>query len=165
MTSIITYVDADGVVISEAEHIARVREKYMKKPPAGYTSEEIKNMGDEDLLAMEYFFNEYFIWHIYMCLFVLHMVFAGINCRLFHTLFNSDSSYQTKNKALTGISPPEPFQNTPVVQLLFSGADFNGCSMRSQTLCPYGHISSSRRSARFPSSMIFHHHSCKLCFL
>ena len=58
MTSIITYVDADGVVISEAEHIARVREKYMKKPPAGYTSEEIKNMGVVDLLDMEYFLNE-----------------------------------------------------------------------------------------------------------
>ncbi|MFR2563707.1 MAG: hypothetical protein ACLS8Q_02240 [Anaerovoracaceae bacterium] len=45
-------------MISEAEHIARVREKYMKKTPAGYTSEEIKNMGDEDLLDMEYFLNE-----------------------------------------------------------------------------------------------------------
>ena len=52
MTSIITYVDADGVVISEAEHVARVREKYMKNPPAGYASEEIKNIGDEDLLDM-----------------------------------------------------------------------------------------------------------------
>lgn len=40
------------------EHIARFREKYMKKPPAGYTSEEIKNMGDKDLLDMEYFLNE-----------------------------------------------------------------------------------------------------------
>ena len=83
MTSIITYVDADGVVISEAEHIAQVREKYMKKPPAGYTSEEIKNMGDEDLLDMEYFLNEYFIRHIHMCLFVFHIVFTGINCQLF----------------------------------------------------------------------------------
>lgn len=29
MTSIITYVDADGVLVSEAERAARVREKYM----------------------------------------------------------------------------------------------------------------------------------------
>ena len=113
MTSIITYVDADGVVISDAEHVAQVREKYMKNPPAGYTSEEIKNMGDEDLLAMEYFFNEYFIWHIYMCLFVLHMVFAGTNCRLFHTLFNSGSSHQTKKQSPDRNFPARAFPKYP----------------------------------------------------
>lgn len=30
----------------------------MKNPPAEYTSEEIKNMGNEDFLYMEYFLNE-----------------------------------------------------------------------------------------------------------
>ena len=55
---IVTYVDPDGTVYSEQEHLERIREKYIKNPPAGYTAKEIKNMGDEDLLDMDYFLNE-----------------------------------------------------------------------------------------------------------
>ena len=34
-----------------------------------------------------------------MCLFVFHIVFAGINCQLFHALFDGDISYQIKKTA------------------------------------------------------------------
>ena len=56
--SVKTYIDPDGTVHSEKEYVEIVREKYTQNPPAGYTSEEIQEMGDEDLLDMDYFLNE-----------------------------------------------------------------------------------------------------------
>ena len=55
---IVQYIDADGVVYTEQEHLEIIRIKYVTNPPAGYTAEEIRNMGDEDLLDMDYFLNE-----------------------------------------------------------------------------------------------------------
>lgn len=56
-TSIITYI-VDGVQMSESEFAQIVREKYMKNPPIGYSSEEISHMKDSDILDMDYFLNE-----------------------------------------------------------------------------------------------------------
>jgi len=56
--SVVNYIDPDGTVHSEQEHLQRIRKKYVKNPPPGYTAEEIKHMGDEDLLDMDYFLNE-----------------------------------------------------------------------------------------------------------
>ena len=55
--SIITYT-VNGVNMSEAEFAQYLREKYMKKPPIGYTSKEISRMKDNDILDMDYFLNE-----------------------------------------------------------------------------------------------------------
>lgn len=38
--------------------IERLRNKYIQNPPEGMTSEDIKNMSDDDLLDMDYFLNE-----------------------------------------------------------------------------------------------------------
>ena len=37
----------------------KLREKYMKRPPEGYTSDEISQMRDNDILDMDYFMNEF----------------------------------------------------------------------------------------------------------
>lgn len=55
--AIITYT-VKGVTYTEEEYAKLIREKYIKKPPLGVTSEEIKNMSDEALLDMDYFLNE-----------------------------------------------------------------------------------------------------------
>lgn len=44
--------------MTEEQHLAELREKYMKNPPEGMTSSEVKKMSDEDLLDMDYFLNE-----------------------------------------------------------------------------------------------------------
>ncbi len=36
----------------------RLRRKYMDNPPEGMTSEDIRRMGGDDLLDMDYFLNE-----------------------------------------------------------------------------------------------------------
>ena len=36
----------------------KLRKKYIKNPPDGMTSDEIKNMSEDDLLDMDYFLNE-----------------------------------------------------------------------------------------------------------
>ena len=36
----------------------KLRKKYMDHPPEGMTSEDIRCMGEEDLLDMDYFLNE-----------------------------------------------------------------------------------------------------------
>jgi len=36
----------------------KLRAKYMKNPPEGMTSTDIRNMSDDDLLDMDYFLNE-----------------------------------------------------------------------------------------------------------
>ena len=35
-----------------------IRKKYMANPPEGMTSEDIRNMSEDDLLDMDYFLNE-----------------------------------------------------------------------------------------------------------
>ena len=36
----------------------KLRKKYMDNPPEGLSSEDIRNMSDDDLLDMDYFLNE-----------------------------------------------------------------------------------------------------------
>ena len=36
----------------------RLRKKYMDDPPEGMSSEDIRHMSEDDLLAMDYFLNE-----------------------------------------------------------------------------------------------------------
>ena len=38
--------------------IEELRKKYIKNPPEGMTSEDIRHMSGEDLLDMDYFLNE-----------------------------------------------------------------------------------------------------------
>ena len=38
--------------------IEALRKKYMKNPPEGMTSEDIRHMSEDDLLDMDYFLNE-----------------------------------------------------------------------------------------------------------
>lgn len=40
------------------KHTEELRKKYMKNPPEGMTSEEVRSMSEEDLLDMDYFLNE-----------------------------------------------------------------------------------------------------------
>ena len=44
--------------ISEAELAKELREQYIKNPPEGMTSDEVRDMSDDDLLDMDYFLNE-----------------------------------------------------------------------------------------------------------
>lgn len=39
-------------------HIEELRNKYIKNPPEGMTTKEVKMMSDNDLLDMDYFLNE-----------------------------------------------------------------------------------------------------------
>lgn len=55
--SIVTYI-INGEILTEAEFANRLRDKYSKNPPEGYTSNEIQGMSDEDILDMDYFLNE-----------------------------------------------------------------------------------------------------------
>ena len=36
----------------------KLREKYIKNPPEGMTSKDVRSMSDEDLLDMDYFLND-----------------------------------------------------------------------------------------------------------
>ena len=38
--------------------IEKLSKKYMDNPPEGMTSEDIRNMSEDDLLNMDYFLNE-----------------------------------------------------------------------------------------------------------
>ena len=40
------------------EQVEKLRAKYISNPPEGMTPEDIRLMGDEDLLDMDYFLNE-----------------------------------------------------------------------------------------------------------
>ena len=44
--------------ITEAELAKELREQYIKNPPEGMTSDEVRDMSDDDLLDMDYFLNE-----------------------------------------------------------------------------------------------------------
>ena len=39
-------------------NIEELRKKYLDNPPGGMTSEDIRNMSEDDLLDMNYFLNE-----------------------------------------------------------------------------------------------------------
>ena len=39
-------------------NIEALRKKYMDHPPEGFTSEDIRNMSEDELLDMDYFLNE-----------------------------------------------------------------------------------------------------------
>ena len=45
--------------VTEAELAKELREQYMKNPPEGMTSDEVRNMSDDDLLDMDYFLHEF----------------------------------------------------------------------------------------------------------
>ena len=49
----------DEKEVSKKEYVAKLREKYMKNPPDGYTRREIERMRDNDILDMDYFLNEF----------------------------------------------------------------------------------------------------------
>jgi len=40
------------------KYIEELRKKYIADPPEGMTSEDIRRMSEDDLLDMDYFFNE-----------------------------------------------------------------------------------------------------------
>lgn len=42
----------------DSKQIEELRQKYIKDPPEGMTSKDIRIMSDEDLLDMDYFLNE-----------------------------------------------------------------------------------------------------------
>ena len=45
--------------ITEAQLAKELREKYIKNPPEGMTSAEVRSMSDDELLDMDYFFHEF----------------------------------------------------------------------------------------------------------
>ena len=45
--------------VTGAELAKELREQYIKHPPEGMTSEEIRHMSDDDLLDMDYFLHEF----------------------------------------------------------------------------------------------------------
>ena len=48
--------------ITEAELAKELREQYMKTPPEDMTADEIRDMSDDDLLNMDYFYTNLMIW-------------------------------------------------------------------------------------------------------
>ena len=40
-------------------NIEELRKKYMDHPPEGFTSEDIRNMSEDELLDMDYFLHEF----------------------------------------------------------------------------------------------------------
>lgn len=55
----VTYTYYEGKKLTKKEYVAKLREKYMQNPPAGYTRREIERMWDNDILDMDYFLNEF----------------------------------------------------------------------------------------------------------
>ena len=45
--------------ITEAELAKELRKQYIKNPPEGMTSDEVRDMSDDDLLDMDYFLHEF----------------------------------------------------------------------------------------------------------
>lgn len=45
--------------ITEAQLAKELREQYIQNPPEGMTSEEVRNISDDDLLDMDYFLHEF----------------------------------------------------------------------------------------------------------
>ena len=46
------------IAMDEKELVEKLRKKYIANPPEGISPEEIKEMGDSDLLDMDYFLHE-----------------------------------------------------------------------------------------------------------
>lgn len=49
----------EGKEVAKKEFAAKLREKYMQNPPAGYTRREIERMRNQDILEMDYFLHEF----------------------------------------------------------------------------------------------------------
>ena len=45
--------------VTEAELAKELRKQYMKNSPEGMTSDEVRDMSDDDLLDMDYFLHEF----------------------------------------------------------------------------------------------------------
>lgn len=45
--------------ITETQLAKELREKYIKNPPEGMTSDEVRSMSDDELLDMDYFSHEF----------------------------------------------------------------------------------------------------------
>lgn len=45
--------------ITEAELAKELRKRYIDNPPEGMTSDEVRQMSDDDLLDMDYFLHEF----------------------------------------------------------------------------------------------------------
>ena len=45
--------------ITESELAKELRQQYIKNPPEGMTSNEVRDMSDDDLLDMDYFLHEF----------------------------------------------------------------------------------------------------------
>lgn len=45
--------------ITEAELAKELRQRYIQNPPDGMTSDEVRDMSDDDLLDMDYFLHEF----------------------------------------------------------------------------------------------------------
>ena len=61
-TILVSYmrIEADTMKhITEAELAKELRERYMQNPPEGMTSDDVRDMSDEDLLDMDYFLHEF----------------------------------------------------------------------------------------------------------
>lgn len=43
----------------DSKFIEELRQKYIKNPPEGMTSDEVLDMSDDDLLDMDYFLHEF----------------------------------------------------------------------------------------------------------
>ena len=53
----VLYIIVDEV-FTEGEFAVLIRDKFIKTPPEGYTSDDIRAMSDDSLLDMDYFLNE-----------------------------------------------------------------------------------------------------------
>ena len=45
--------------MTEAEPAKELGEQYIQNPPEGMTSDEVRNMSNDDLLDMDYFFHKF----------------------------------------------------------------------------------------------------------
>lgn len=45
--------------VTEAELAKELREQYIQNPPEGMTSEEVRDLSDDELLDMDYFLHEF----------------------------------------------------------------------------------------------------------
>ena len=51
-------VEGELIIMDEKELVEKLRKNYIANPPEGISPEEIKEMGDSDLLDMDYFLHE-----------------------------------------------------------------------------------------------------------
>ena len=61
-TIIVSNTETEAITIkriTEAELAKELREQYIKNPPEGMTSDEVRDMSDDDLLDMDYFLHEF----------------------------------------------------------------------------------------------------------